>query len=206
MSFDNTDDGPVIVDQNIFRNNHATFSGGCSIAVNGSGTLQFENNLVVDNVADITDGGCDIVDDGNGVTIINNTFAKNIANGPGVETGGLALAELIPAVDTMSNNIFWGNVGDDLDTSAILVNNDFSTNYNTTGAGSVGNVNLDPKFFGAADYRLSADSPLRGMGILTPVGGLPVIDIVGLARQYATHVDMGAYEFGDAIYINDFDQ
>jgi hypothetical protein len=195
--------GPVIFDQNIVRNNQSTSSdyGGFRIYI-GSGTLQFENNLIVGNSADVDDadvGAGEIIDNGSGANIINNIFAQN----SGVLIGGLSFifaSSNSPPPDTMSNNIFWGNNGYDLVTSAVLVDNDFAQDFDMMDPSSTGNISVDPQFSSSTDFHLLPTSPLLGIGTLTPAGGLPSIDIEGHPRSYNGHVDLGAYERGDEIF------
>ncbi len=202
-----SDYGPVIFDQNIVRNNHTAFiGGGFSIGLGGGGTLQFENNLVVGNSATVTEGAGSIVDDGSGANIINNTFAQNtVTNMPASETGGLYFfAGNSP--DAMSNNIFWGNSGFDLDTTAVLVDNDYGSDFNPPNPISAGNVSVDPQFSSSTDFHLLPTSPLLGIGTLTPAGGLPSIDIEGHSRKSLDNkVDLGAYERGDEIFKDGYE-
>jgi hypothetical protein len=197
--------GPIIFDQNIVRNNHSASSdGGFRIGLSGSGTLQFENNLIVGNTADNFIGGGEIDDNSSTANIVNNTFAQNtVANSPASAIGGLSC--LGSGANTMSNNIFWGNSGYDLDTAAILVDNDYGTDAVSPNATSSGNVSVDPKFSSSTDFHLLPTSPLLGQGTLTPTGGLPTIDIEGHPRSYNGHVDLGAYERGDEIFADGFE-
>jgi hypothetical protein len=198
--------GPVIVDQNIIRNNHALNNfGGFAISIDGTGTLQFENNLVVDNVADTEFGGGGISDRGGGATLTNNTITQNSATSmPAQHVGGLFLYSAQPENDVMTNNIVWGNAGYDLDTGATLEFNDCGANFIVAINGG-GNFVEDPKFAGPGDYRLSADSPLLGMGYISPPGGLPTTDILGLPRQFNGLTDLGAYAHLDEIFRDGFD-
>jgi hypothetical protein len=210
MNLISNGNGPVIFDQNIVRNNHTAFyDGGISIVVNGSGTLQFENNLIVGNSADSDDGAGSISDQGTGANVINNTFAQNtVTNNPAPQIGGLffyASSANSPPPDTMSNNIFWDNSGSDLATSAVLVDNDFSSDQETMDPTSSGNVYADPRFSSSTDFHLLPTSPLLGQGTLTPTGGLPTIDIEGHPRSYNGQVDLGAYERGDKIFADGFE-
>jgi hypothetical protein len=63
--------------------------------------------------------------------------------------------------------------------------------------GGTGNINVNPLYIGAGNYRLQAGSPCIDRG--TPAGA-PVADIEGHARDAAP--DMGAYEWqGTRIYV-----
>jgi hypothetical protein len=202
--------GPVIFDQNIVRNNHTTYyGGGVFISVNFSSTVQFENNLIANNSADGGNGAGEIIDNGSGANVINNTLAANIVtNMPASQIGGLFFvtgSTASPPPDTMTNNIFWGNSGYDLGTTAVLVRNDFSSNQETMDPTSSGNLTIDPRFSSSTDFHLPLTSPLLGQGLLTPTGGLPSIDIEGHPRSYNGLVDMGAYERGDEIFVDGFE-
>ena len=211
MNLGNSSHGPVIFDQNIVRNNHSGLcAGGFAIDVSGSGTLQFENNLIVGNSAGVCDGAGEIVDDGSGANVINNTFAQNtVTNMPTSATGGLYFyvgSTASPPPDTMSNNIFWGNSGYDLDTAAVLVDNDFSSDQESINSTSTGNISADPHFSSSTDFHLLPTSPLLGKGTLTPTGGLPSTDIEGHSRTSLNNkVDLGAYERGDEIFKDGFE-
>jgi len=210
MNYIGTAHGPVIFDQNIVRNNHADDgNGGLFIAVNSSATLQLENNLIVGNTAGGNYAAGEVLDDGGGANITNNTFSQNtVAQMPATNVGGLRSyfsSTASPPPDTLSNNIFWGNSGDDLDTAAVLVNNDFTSDRKPIDSSSSGNISVDPKFSSSTDFHLAPTSPLLGLGTLTPTGGLPTIDIEGHPRSYNGHVDVGAYERGDAIFADRFE-
>ncbi|MDR3387707.1 MAG: choice-of-anchor Q domain-containing protein [Rudaea sp.] len=68
-----------------------------------------------------------------------------------------------------------------------------------------GNLSVDPHFGGSGNYQLAATSPLLGMGTTTPVGGLPTINLNGNPRSYSGLVDIGAYERGDEIFGDGFE-
>jgi hypothetical protein len=199
-------DGPVIVDYNIIRNNHASSDAGVFIATQSS-NIHFDNNLLFGNVADDARGAGIVASVGGGTAFItNNTVAQNtVTNSPGSETGGLTVC---CGTSDVSNNIFWGNSGFDLGSNGVLVKNDFGTNANTADAGSSGNKHIDPQFVSSSDFHLAETSPLLAQGTTTPVGGLPTIDLDGNSRVYnafTNTVDMGAYERGDEIFTDSFD-
>jgi hypothetical protein len=202
--------GPVIFDQNIVRNNHtAYYGGGFFLSVNFSSTLQFENNLIVGNSADGGNGGGEIIDNGSGANLINNTFAQNtVTTAPASQIGGLYFvtgSTVSPPPDTMTNNIFWANSGYDLGSTGVLVRNDFTSNQQTMDPTSSGNLTIDPRFSGSTDFHLLPTSPLLGQGLLMPTGNLPTIDIEGHPRSYNGLVDMGAYERGDEIFKDGYE-
>jgi hypothetical protein len=200
-------DGPVIVDNNIIRNNHGSQDAGVFIATQSS-DIHFDNNLLVGNVANDFRAAGSISSNGGGSTFItNNTVTQNtVTNSPGSATGGLSLC---CGSSDVSNNIFWGNSGYDVNGNGVLVKNDFGTNANTAGAGSAGNKHVDPQFVSSSNFHLAETSPLLAQGTTTPAGGLPTIDLDGNSRVYSATVntvDMGAYERGDAIFFDNFDR
>jgi hypothetical protein len=192
------DNGQPLVNLVIIRDNHAYIDGGFLIGNGGNFGIDFLNNLVVRNSADIADGGGGIVYDGangTGTRINSNTFADNkVVHHPAGEVGGLYVHTATP--DTMSNNIFWNNSGFDVKSDiAALVDDDYGTDFSAPAAGSSGNLQVNPHFVGPANFRLSASSPLLGMGTLNPPGGyLSGIDIRAKPRTVNGTVDIGAYE------------
>ena len=208
-----TSDGGLIVDYNIVRNNTGADNAGVEIVIQdaaATAALHAEGNLIVGNTATNGNGAGLIENGGTGVAYItNNTIADNVTQRTGSSaTGGLAVyGNTTPASATLSNNVFWHNTGNDLYLylSPVLVNNDYTLSDGSGGTGSTGNVSVDPQFAAANDYHLAPTSPLLGAGTLTPAGGLPTIDIEGHPRSYNNLVDLGAYEYGDAIYADGFD-
>jgi len=205
MNFFDQSTGSLVVSQSIVRESgYAAFS----LAVWGSATLNFFDNLVVDNLADTWTGGPEIYCGGSGaVTVINNTFANNVVTSADPRViGGLVLLGPHTSAATLSNNIFWGNTNSDLySASAIMIDNDYGTDSHSPAAGSSGNHSFDPKFSSSSDYHLLPSSPLLGIGTLTPVGGLPNMDIEGHARTDNGKVDLGPYERGNEIFADGFD-
>jgi len=204
MNFFDQSTGSLVVGQSIIRNSgFAAFS----LAVWGSATLDFVDNLVVDNLTDTWPGGPEIYCGGGAVNVVNNTFANNtVTDGDSRDIGGLVLIGPHTASAALSNNIFWGNTTSDLySASAIMIDNDYGTDSHSPAAGSSGNHNVDPQFSSSSDFHLLPTSPLLGIGTLTPIGGLPTIDIEGHARTDNGKVDLGPYERGNKIFADGFD-
>jgi hypothetical protein len=209
--FVKSEGGSIFVDYNIIRNNVGADDVGLKVIVDTGSTsaLHVDGNLIVDNTAINQLGAGFIINSGAGnAYITNNTVANNVSQrtdaGP---LGGFEIGAGTGST-TLSNNIFYGNTTTDLylDASPLLINNDYTSIGNgTPDAGSVGNVGVNPQFASTTDYRLQASSPLLGAGTLTPAGNLPTIDIEGNPRSYNNLVDMGAYERGNEIYGNSFD-
>jgi hypothetical protein len=211
LSVDSTD-GSVIVDYNIIRNNTGGTEAGLLAEISDSAAtaaIHVDGNLIVGNVASGNEAAGLIANNGTGSTYVtNNTVANNTSNVSPNPVGGLAVyGNSVPGSAHVSNNILWGNSGTDLYLylGPVLVDNDYGTKSGSGGSGSSGDLNLDPQFAAAGDYHLAATSSLLGAGTLTPVGNLPTIDIEGHPRSYNGFVDMGAYERGDVVFANSFD-
>ena len=76
----------------------------------------------------------------------------------------------------------------------------FTCTYSDIVAGGIpgtGNISADPRFLGAADLHLHADSPCVDAGIYMGTYPEPAADIEGTPRPQGAGVDMGAYEDHD---------
>jgi hypothetical protein len=204
--------GGVIVNYNIMRNNSSPGNSGMSISVtdmSATSDIHVEGNLVVGNTG--TSNGTaagSFTNSGTGSTYItNNTIADNVFTGTSVGDGGVFIAQYAGSTTVVSNNIIWGNTGDDLELygNPLLVDNDYGTTFGTPSTSSSGNDNVDPRFSAAGDYHLGRFSPLLAAGTIAPAGNLPTIDIEGHPRSYNNLVDMGAYERGNEIFADSFD-
>ena len=199
--------GGLILNYDIFRDNVGEEDVGVyALMDNGStGDLRANGNLFIDNTAVNYNPAGEIQVFGTGnLYMVNNTVAHNVITGTGAISGSMYVGG--GATATLSNNIFWGNDVADLNIGlVVLVDNDVGVLQGTPASGSSGSMNVDPQFSGTTDYHLLPASPLLGAGTLTPAGSLPTIDIEGNPRSYNGLVDMGAYERGDLIYVNGFD-
>jgi hypothetical protein len=196
----------LIVDYNIIRNNHASDeTAGVYLVISGSGDLHLVGNLIAGNTAVTNSSAGGLENDGTGrAYVINNTVANNIITGPLLNGyGGLVVFD---AASYVSNNILWGNTHFDISAfaGATLLDNDYGT-LNGNPAGNSGFQSVDPQFSSSSDFHLLPTSPLLGAGSLTPPDNLPTIDIEGHPRSYNGAVDMGAYERGDKIFSEGFD-
>jgi hypothetical protein len=179
--------------------------GGIIFSVAGTVTLQ--DNLVTG----ITSPGGAVYVSGEttvAVHLTNNTIVDNVATTPGAASMVYIGAGSNVPMDA-SNNIFWNN-GDlaDLDFingAMVLVDNDYQRIDASLGAGSVGNMSVDPGFAGTADFHLRPDSPLLGIGTLIPPGGLTTYDLKGRDRVWDSTIDPGVYERGDEIFADGYD-
>ncbi len=176
----------------------------------------FHSNLVTGTGA----GGARIINENgfNATYIYNNTFAYNEATSGGT-VGGLLFENEDDASAYIKNNIFWGNDNSDLGvTGNIASQNDCG--YNDVGVfddvivcNGVNVVQVDPGFTdpAAGDFRLATNSPLIDVGCsnLQCVGGLPILDLNGVARPQGAGYEIGAYEggygFADLIFADGFD-
>ena len=205
----------VIFDYNIVRGNQGgayTTGTGLYILINvttAAYDVQMYGNLVVGNSAgapqpEYAAGSVTNVSGGN-IYFNNNTVADNTGTAASGCEGLATYAS--PGKTYVSNSIFWHNTNCGLDTGngAILVNNDYGELAGPVNAGSGDNLGIAPQFNGSGSYSLQGDSPLLGQGTLTPTGGLPTIDIEGNPRSYKSLVDMGAYERGNLIFGDGFD-
>jgi hypothetical protein len=209
--------GAVIVHYNIIRNNRTNGSfGGMYVATDpgtfsttSTGNMTIWGNLLVDNTAAEEPAGAFLYNSGSGtISVTNNTVANNMLSENGVGlTGGIK----IESTDNtyVSNNILYANTANTYDLfgygTLVLIDNDIGPRGGTIDPSSTGNVSVDPKFTGDPDYHLLPTSTLLGIGTLTPQGGLPTIDLEGHARTDNNHVDLGAYERGDKIFSDGYD-
>jgi hypothetical protein len=204
--------GGVIVDYNIFRNNSATNFAGLGAYIFGpsaTSALHVDGNLIVGNSASSSFAAGVVENLGTGSTYVtNNTIAGNTTTSNSSSNDG-SLVLRFGTAPFASNNIAWGNTRADLDVAnaPLLMNNDIGVigNGGIIDAASAGNLAVDPQFSATTDFHLQATSPLLGAGTLTPAGNLPTIDIEGHPRSYNGLVDMGAYERGDKIFADGYD-
>jgi len=133
------------------------------------------------------------------LTVTNCTFLGNTATNAG---GGISHGTPVHTL-TVTNCIFWGNsdVGGMDESAQIHVSTGTPTvNFSDvqggwTGAGGVGNLNVDPLFVDADDLRLTAGSPCIDAGDNSVV--TEPTDLDGNPRIANGTVDMGAYEIED---------
>ncbi len=110
--------------------------------------------------------------DGGNLTVTNSIIVNN--NGAGLKRASGTL--------THTYNLVFGN----------------SPNYDSTSAG-VGEISVDPLFWGASDYHLQRTSPAIDAG--TDATGIVDIDLDGSSRPSGTTWEMGVYEGG--LYLLD---
>lgn len=207
--------GDVTVELNQFVANEnaagGSIGGGAGLyATTQNGHLQIRNNLFVANAGG-TGSAAHLAVTGTGVGyIVNNTVAANGRAGDNIGGVYLVATGSSPAdAFIASNNILWANVGNDLriPTNTLLYNNDIEDRLGIANPGSTNNFNVDPLFAGGSfvSLRLSGNSPMINAGFPNPYGGLTSVDLDGNTRIQNGIVDIGAYEYPDRIFADDFD-
>ena len=172
----------------LFFDNQAAGSGGGAISTNSIATSNFINNTFYDNQGG---GSDDIFDDSgsfNTKTITNNIFADSDTID---DTKVFLDFSVTPEILDINTNIIDGTVG---------------FRRNNIGVGDFGENNIDeePLFVDPdeGDFRLRRNSP----GV--DAGNEDVVDedgtdLVGNPRIYGDTVDIGAYEYGLYLDIED---
>jgi hypothetical protein len=140
------------------------------------------------------------------VNIVNNTVDRVTDSGRGIY---VALPQFGGKVDVnVFNNIVTraSLYGIDLPAASPMVmvrhayNDFFGNGMEAFGGYPAGPSTLavDPAYTNAAahDFRLTAGSPVRNVGLGNPLGGLPPSDADGNERIAGGTVDLGAYEYG----------
>ncbi|WMI64317.1 T9SS type A sorting domain-containing protein [Aestuariibaculum sp. YM273] len=209
-------------------NNDDSFSSFVNASIKISNTL-FNHNIVKDNVFDTQGQFASAMriiqadpQSTFSTTISNCTFVKNREEATLYQARDrfVVVLEALPtaSVHTVSlvNNIFWGNessngvivnsVGDSGIPSALnLYNNTAEDNFsNISSAQQTATLNTSPDFtdFLANDFTLQNTSPAINNGDNTFVIGS--VDLLNNPRIVNTTVDRGAFEFDNALSINDY--
>jgi hypothetical protein len=193
----------VFADNQVIDNTDTFGTGG--LTVFGVGTVTIAANLFAGNSAPAASALSTSMAAGSIIYLVNNTIAGNTNT-----SGGNMITALggTNAGGYASNNISHGNTnGDDFYLYSFQTfefhNNDYHALNGVPTDGSAGNIDLDPKFVGAGDYRLSGASPVLAGGLTNPVGGLPAVDLDGHAFPGRGRADMGAFE--ETIFIDGFE-
>ena len=194
--------GDVLVERCIFRGNVATLLGGGLQATSDGGAVTVRNNLFVGNTA--SQGAAMYVFGNGGISYVNNNTATgNVSTS--ASNNSVALSADGSNTVLVTNNIFWGNTlptqSDVLVSELVLLSNDIER---PSAAPPAGNFSVDPQFVGASDFRLKPTSPLIDVGIDSPAGGVPALDLAGLPRIQGDAIDLGAYEF-DNLFKDSFE-
>jgi hypothetical protein len=199
----------VVLGINILRNNTSAYAA-CVGVIQVEGTVHVNGNLIIDNHTPAA-GGLTINAGANSlIYVTNNTITNNTT---GNATAGFLYVpgdnEVVPNA-YFSNNIMWNNIaGSDVQffgTGMQFNNNDIGIINGFQSSGSSANISQDPVFASSSDYHLAATSPLLATGLFAPTGGLPMVDLDGHPRDDNGHVDLGAYERGDEIFADGFEE
>ena len=178
--------GQLAVDNLVARNNQAMFVGGIGVSALNGGHASLSQVSVTANLAAI----------GNASVYASGIALSADANGSSIELG---------------NSVVWGNATDadskDISVSGmgISLNRVHYGSLKGTPAANLSPGTGDPRFVAPGDPHLRADSPLRDSGIVGPAGGSGTFDLEGRSRVVGGAVDVGAYEWRDAIFANGFD-
>ena len=190
----------VQIDNNIFAANRAATNQGGAIYVSSPGTILMRDNLFFGNQGTNTiylnnDGEADL----NNNTIVGNLLANHAG------LGALDLAG--SGTYNISNNLLWGNEGNDLyDQSGLanFYNNDIGVRDGLAPASESNDLSVDPQFSGILSVRPGLESPLINAGLDTPpLGGIGILDLAFGERLVGQHVDIGAYE-SEVLFTNGF--
>jgi hypothetical protein len=206
--------GKVLIERNIFRDNSATGNGfshavGGLLAATDGDSLIVRGNLFVNNSSP-NESAASFYSD-HEIDVSNNTFVGNHSTASMLQPR-FALDFFTATGLMLSNNVFWGNrTGDgefDVNLSgqlvhATLMNNDIQAATGTVKS-ETNTLNVDPGFVGNGDFRLSVFSTLIDAGVGSPPGGLASVDLDGAPRIDATAADLGAYE-SSYIFVSDFE-
>jgi hypothetical protein len=199
--------GDILVERCIFRDNAAyLLAGGLNVSTDG--TANVRNNLFTGNTAPYAAAVYVLDNNGLLVTVENNTIAENVATN--VNAQAAAMANEGMASRAITNNILWHNTTasqtDVIGTQGIYFRNLIQRITGTPQPGSSKNIGVDPRFIGAADFRLAPSSPAMDAGDSSPYGGVSTLDLAGAARVSGPAIDLGAYEaFSDRVFRDGFD-
>lgn len=204
----------VILTHCIFANNHASIGGGAIFTL-GTGFVDVDNTLIVQNVAEQQGGA--IFSGDSSLHLVNTTITQNRAG----FVGGIYIS--LGDNEVASNTIIWDNSDSAGNNAQVYVHNGtWTSNYNCiqnydSSQGGIGNIDLNPRFIqevgadgvpgtGDENFGLLQHSPCIDAGDNTVVATL--YDLAGIDRmlddeyvddtgnnpQGGPIVDMGAYE------------
>ncbi|MBI2426318.1 MAG: right-handed parallel beta-helix repeat-containing protein [Candidatus Kerfeldbacteria bacterium] len=204
----------TLIEKNTVSGSTATYGAGIYIGGGANGKMvTVQNNVVYENAATTGVGGIH-VENGNDVTILNNTIHGN-TDGSATNAASLGLYGN-PATAVVKNNIITGSTdryGLTLGASVPTTNVDYNLLWNNAlgayGPGTSASTHdrsADPSFVSSAsdDYHLRGDSTALNTG---DAASAPATDLGGLARPSGKGVEPGAYEYEEAlgnIYIDAF--
>lgn len=189
----------VQIDYNTFVANQAATNAGGAVYVSSPGTILMRNNLFIGNQGTntlyiVNDGIADL----NNNTIVGNLLANHVGLGA-LDPNGSGQYNL-------SNNLLWGNEGNDVyDQSGEVhyYNNDIGARDGFSPASESNDLSVDPQFSGLLSVRPGPTSALINAGLDSAYGGIGLQDLSFGERLIGKHVDIGAYE-SDVLFRDGF--
>ena len=202
--------GQIIANYNIFRG-LGLFDSPFYVSISeatSTSSISMWGNLIYGNSTLSNQGTGQISNAGTGsIYFTNNTVANNTVGTGSGSVGGIVFTAVTSTY--LTNNILWNNTAGSIDAKisgpSFITTNDIGLLSVDTAPTIDGGFAFDPQFTGSSDFHLLASSPLLQQGRLTPANGLPTIDIEGNPRTFDNAVDLGAYERGDVIFNDGFD-
>ncbi|MEL6911169.1 MAG: Calx-beta domain-containing protein [Cyanobacteria bacterium J06598_4] len=209
----------LAVDSVVFTNNSSSVDGG-AIYIGGGSSLEVFNSLFLENQA--VSGGAIFTNNLTTLNVVGNTFYDNDA---GANSDDIADGTFNASNRTISNNIFADSERIDslklffdirLDSIAIDISNNIiegTIGFNSSRVSSLNDLgesaednllDVNPLFVDAdeSDFRPQLDSPGVDAGN-NDLADPDDTDVAGNPRVYTDEVDIGAYEYGLYLSIDD---
>ncbi len=168
----------------IIKNNSYDDSIGITAPAAGSGTPTIRNTLI-HSISGTNSSGIDI--GSNRTAVIRNTTIANNAKGFNCSAG---------ATPTVTNCIVYSNTS-----NSDWASSDVTYTCRQADLGGEGNISVNPGL--EASYHLTSGSVCINAGKPDFVSEAEGTDLDGKRRVLAARIDMGAYEYGKVIYVND---
>jgi len=176
----------IFIQRSIITQNKAS-DMGAGAYLDSNAQCQISNSLITHNDCRFN-GGAFYASDAL-LTIRNCTISRNSAT-----YGGAVFAN--NAEINIHNAIIWNN-SDEIDDQNTTLNISYSTIDHPTQYPGDGNINLDPLFVNEDnDFRLQSDSPCIDSGLDQYTN---TMDINEKVRPFGNQIDLGAYEWNNAI-------